>query len=113
MGGNATLVLVTDDTFEREVVRSPLPVVVDFYADWCAPCKTAEPILRELSISLAGRVKFAKMNVDDSDRVSRSYGIHSIPTYVFLDHGREKGREIGPVGPTEFRSILKRYFAFA
>jgi thioredoxin 1 len=107
------LILVTDETFEREVIRSPLPVVVDFYADWCGPCRTFEPILREISESLAGKIKFTKVNVDDADRVTRSFGIHSIPTYLFVDRGREKGREVGPVSQTtEFRSILKRYFSF-
>jgi thioredoxin len=109
----STLILVTDDTFDSEVIRSELPVVVDFYADWCAPCRTAEPVLRELSESLAGRVKFTKVNVDESGQVTRSFGIHSIPTYLFVDHGREKGREIGPVGSMEFRTILKRHFTFA
>lgn len=107
------LVVVTDDTFDVEVIRSPLPVVVDFYADWCAPCRVAEPVLRDLSQKLAGRIKFAKMNVDESETVPRSFGIHSIPTYVFVDQGREKGREIGVVGPTEFRTVLRRYFSFA
>jgi thioredoxin 1 len=111
--GSAELLLVTDETFEAEVIRSHVPVVVDFYADWCAPCRITEPVLRELSVRLAGRAKFVKLNVDDSDSVTRSFGIHSIPTYLFVDHGKEKGREIGPVGPTEFRSILKRYFSFA
>lgn len=111
--GNGAMILVTDETFEREITRSALPVVIDFYADWCGPCKTAEPILLELSESFAGKVKFAKINVDDSDKVARSFGIHAIPTYLFVDRGKEKGREIGPVGPTEFRSILKRYFDFA
>ena len=113
MSTEQDLVVVTDDTFEHEVIRSPLPVVVDFYADWCAPCKTAEPVLRELSATLLGQIKFAKVNVDESGRVTHSYGIHSIPTYVFLDRGREKGREVGPIGPTEFRTILKRHFSFA
>jgi thioredoxin len=108
-----TVVLVTDETFENEVIRSPLPVVVGFHADWCAPCRTAEPVLQELSVSLLGRVKIAKVDVDESGHVTRSYGIHSIPTYLFLDRGREKGREVGPVGSTEFRTILRRYFAFA
>jgi thioredoxin 1 len=109
-----TFILVTDETFEDEVIRSALPVVVDFYADWCAPCRSAEPVLEELSSTLAGRVKFAKVNVDESDAVTRSFGIHSIPTYLFVERGLEKGREIGAVaGPAEFRSVLKRYFAFA
>lgn len=113
MTDNPPLIVVTDETFEQEVIRSALPVVVDFYADWCAPCRTAEPVLEELSGALAGRIKFAKVNVDESDVVTRSFGIHSIPTYLFVERGREKGREIGAVGPTEFRTILKRYFAFA
>jgi thioredoxin 1 len=113
MGEEETLILVTDDTFDREVIHSALPVVVDFYADWCAPCRTAEPILRELSESLVGRIKFTKVNVDDADHVTRSFGIYSIPTYLFVNHGREKGRQVGPVGPAELRLILKRYFSFA
>lgn len=106
------MLLVTDETFDSEVIRSPLPVVVDFYAEWCQPCRVAEPVLRELSSALEGRVKFAKVNVDESQRVTRSFGIHSIPTYLFVREGRERGREIGPVGPTEFRTILRRYFDF-
>ena len=113
MSEDPELVEVTDETFEHEVIRSAFPVVVDFYADWCAPYRVAEPILRELQESLVGRVKFAKVNVDESGHVTQSYGIHSIPTYVFLDQGRERGREVGPVGPTEFRTILRRYFTFA
>ncbi|HTT25440.1 MAG TPA: thioredoxin domain-containing protein [Thermoplasmata archaeon] len=113
MGESTTVVPVTDETFDREVIHSSLPVVVDFYADWCAPCRSAEPVLRELSESLAGRVKFTKVNVDDCDKVTRSFGIHSIPTYVFVDRGREKGREIGTVDAVEFRTILRRHFSFA
>jgi thioredoxin 1 len=104
-------VRVNDETFEFEVIRSPLPVVVDFYADWCVPCRATEPVLRALSERLAGRVKFAKVNVDEAAWVTRSYGIHSIPTYLFLRQGHEKGREVGPVDPVEFRSILRRHFA--
>jgi thioredoxin 1 len=107
------LLLVTEETFEKEVLHSPVPVVVDFYADWCGPCRTAEPILRQISGSLAGRVKFIKVNVDESNNISRSFGIHSIPTYLFVNDGREKGREIGAIEATEFRTILKRYFSFA
>ena len=103
-------VRVTDETFEREVIRSALPVVVDFYADWCAPCRVAEPLLRDLSAQLAGRVKFTMVNVDEAARVTRSYGIHSIPTYVFVQSGQEKGREVGAVDALVFRQILRKYF---
>jgi thioredoxin 1 len=109
MGG---VVTVTDATFGREVIDSPLPVVVNFTAEWCAPCRITEPILKELSHKLEGRVKFAKVDVDEAGAVTRTYGIHSIPTYLFVQAGQEKGREIGPVEPVEFHSILKRYFDF-
>lgn len=106
-------VRVTDATFDAEVVHSQLPVVVDFYADWCAPCRITEPMLRELSAKLAGRVKFTKVNVDEASDVARSYGIHSIPTFLFLEAGHEKGREVGLIGPVEFRTMLRRHFASA
>ncbi len=103
-------VRVNDATFEEEVIRSRLPVVVDFYADWCVPCRVTEPVLVDLSQRLTGRVKFAKVNVDEATAVTRSFGIHSIPTYVFVADGAERGREVGPVDPVLFRSILRRYF---
>ena len=104
-------VRVSDETFELEVIRSPIPVVVDFYADWSAPCRATEPAFRDLSQRLSGRVKFATVNVDEAAWVTRSYGIHSVPTYLFLRQGHERGREVGPVDPVQFRSILRRHFA--
>jgi thioredoxin 1 len=111
MENGGTLVLVTDDTFESEVIKSVVPVVVDFTADWCAPCRTAEIVLRVVSKSWAGQVKFAKLDINQSENVTRSFGIHSIPTYLFVDHGCEKCRKIGPVAPSEFRTILQRHFS--
>ena len=104
------LIRVDDTTFEVEVIRSPVPVVVDFYADWCAPCRVAEPALLQLAAQLAGRVKFTKVNVDESDVVTRSFGIHAIPTYVFVAAGTERGREVGPVDLVALRTMLRRYF---
>jgi len=111
MGGATEPILVNDATFEAEVIRSPLPVVVDFYAEWSVPSRTTEPMFRELSARLAGRVKFAKVNVDESSAVARSYGIQAIPTYLFVHAGQEKGREVGPVDLVAFRSILHKHFA--
>ncbi|MGP8072548.1 MAG: thioredoxin family protein [Thermoplasmata archaeon] len=104
-------VRVTDQTFEVEVIRSSLPVVVDFYADWSVPCRLTEPVFDDLSNRLHGRVKFAKVNIDDAASVTRSYGIHAVPTYLFLEAGHEKGRQVGPLEAIEFRATLKRYFA--
>jgi thioredoxin 1 len=113
VGERTEPIRVTDATFEREVIRSALPVVVDFYADWCAPCRVADPVLRDLSVQLAGRVKFAKVNIDEAAVVTRSYGIHSIPTYVFVQAGQEKGREVGSMDPAAFREIVRKYFSKA
>ncbi|HTT73958.1 MAG TPA: thioredoxin domain-containing protein [Thermoplasmata archaeon] len=106
----ANPVPVNDATFEAEVLRSELPVVVDFYAEWCRPCRVTEPMVRDLSARLAGRVKFATVNVDEATQVTRSYGIHSIPTFLFLEAGHERGREVGPLDPVAFRELLKRAF---
>jgi thioredoxin 1 len=111
LGERAAMVRVDDATFEAEVIRSPLPVVVDFYADWCAPCRIIQPTLVELASRLSGRVKFAQVNVDEAEVVTRSFGIHAIPTYLFVEAGTEKGREVGPIDPVAFRAILRRYFA--
>jgi thioredoxin 1 len=111
-GTMGDILLVTDDTFDAEVIRSRLPVVVDFFADWCVPSRTVEPVLEELSDSLTGRVKFTKMDVNDSSSVVSSFGIHSIPTYLFVAQGREKGREVGVVDTREFRTILQRHLSF-
>jgi thioredoxin 1 len=106
------IVLVTDETFEDEVIRSPLPVVVDFFADWSVPSRAAELSLVSLSEALTGRVKFTKINVNDSTTTANSFGIHTIPTYLFVDEGREKGREVGVVDPSVLRAILRKHFSF-
>lgn len=111
MSDRSDPILVNDATFEAEVIHSRLPVVVDFFADWSVPSRATDSVLRELSQRLAGRVKFAKVNVDESSAVARSYGIHSIPTFLFVHGGQEKGREVGPVDAVELRSIVKRHFA--
>jgi thioredoxin 1 len=113
VGERTEPIRVTDETFEREVIRSSIPVVVDFYADWCAPCRVAEPLLRDLSAQLAGRVKVAKVNVDEAALVTRSYGIHMLPTYVFVQAGQEKGREVGSVDLVAFREGVRKYFSKA
>jgi thioredoxin 1 len=102
---------VTDATFEQYVVRSPIPVVVDFTAAWCAPCRGLRPVLAELSEKLAGRVAFVTADVDDAVGVTRSYGIQALPTYLFLENGREKGRAVGPLDPIALRGNLRRHFA--
>jgi thioredoxin 1 len=78
---------VTDDTYRAEVLESELPVVVDFWAPWCGPCRMVAPVLDELAVAYAGRVKIVKVNTDENSRVAADLGIVSIPTMHFVKDG--------------------------
>jgi thioredoxin len=103
-------IAVTDQTFEAEVIRSTLPVVVDFYADWSIPCRAGQPAFADASLRLAGRIKFATVNIDDAVHVARSYGIRAVPTFLFLRDGQERGREVGPLSAPELGRVVRRHF---
>lgn len=80
----STALAVTGETFEQEVLRSPLPVVVDFWADWCVPCRMVTPVLEELAVTYAGRLRFVAVDTEAEAELARRYGVLSIPTlYVF------------------------------
>jgi thioredoxin 2 len=91
----AAPVTVTDATFAAEVEQSPLPVVVDLWAAWCGPCRTLAPIIEELASEMAGRLRFAKLNVDENPTTASRFNVRSIPTLLVLRGGREVDRIIG------------------
>ena len=101
-------VTVTDGTFAAEVERSPLPVLVDAWAPWCAPCRMIAPVLEELAAELAGRVRVAKLNVDENPATAARFGIQSIPTLLVLLGGREVDRMIGVQPKGEIVGRLQR-----
>jgi len=88
-------ITVTDGTFAAEVERSPLPVLLDLWAPWCGPCKMIAPVLDELAMEMAGRVKFGKLNVDENPATASRFGVQSIPTLLVLKDGREIDRIVG------------------
>ena len=102
---------VTDDTFASEVERSAVPVVVDMWAPWCGPCRTMEPVLDELASEMAGRVRFAKLNVDDNPDTAARFSVRSIPTLLVLQGGREIDRIVGAQPKTEIARRLQRLIA--
>ncbi len=93
---------VTDATFEEEVINSDLPVVVDFWAVWCGPCKMIAPIMEEIANDYEGKIKVAKLDVDNNPNVAVKYGIRSIPTVLFFKDGKMEEQVIGAYPKAHF-----------
>ena len=104
-------VKVTDATFATEVERSPLPVVVDLWAPWCGPCRILEPVIEELAAQMAGRVRFAKLNIDENPATASRFEVRSIPTLLVLKGGHEIDRMVGVLPKAEIARRLERVAA--
>lgn len=86
---------LTDETFQTEVIESPIPVLVDFWAEWCAPCKMVAPIVDELALEFDGQLKVGKVNVDIAQKIAGEFGIRSIPTLLLFKQGKLTDQIIG------------------
>ncbi|HVM78693.1 MAG TPA: thioredoxin TrxA [Stellaceae bacterium] len=86
---------ITDATFEKDVLRAPGPVLVDFWAEWCGPCKMIAPFLEDISKEMAGRVTVAKINVDENPATPTKYGVNGIPTLILFKNGQVAATKIG------------------
>src|SRR3954453_21932782 len=104
-------VTVTDVTFSDEVERSPVPVVLDMWAAWCGPCQRIAPVIEELASEMGGRVRFAKLNVDENPATAARYNVRSLPTLLVLKGGQEVDRIVGLQPKSEIARWLERVTA--
>ena len=101
-------IAITDKDFDAQVLQNKLPVLVDFWAEWCGPCKMAGPVLEDLSETYKDKVIVMKLNVDENPAMSQKYGVMSIPTTILFKGGKEVGRQVGFSGKEAFETLMKK-----
>ena len=97
---------ITDDSFAAEVLQSEQPVLVDYWAEWCGPCKMIAPILDEIAKEYAGRMKVAKLNIDDNQNTPASYGVRGIPTLMLFKNGTVEATKVGALSKSQLASFI-------
>jgi thioredoxin 1 len=102
-------VIGSDQNFDSEVLKSSLPVLVDFYADWCGPCRMVAPVVASLATKLAGKLKVVKINTDQCQNTAGKFGIMSIPTLIIFKAGKEVDRIVGYQGPEALEAKVNKY----
>jgi len=100
------LVHTSDDSFETDVVKSEIPVLLDFWAEWCGPCKMIAPILNEIAEEYEGRLKIAKLNIDENPATPPKFGIRGIPTLILFKNGTVEGQKVGALSKSQLTAFL-------
>ncbi|HAY84617.1 MAG TPA: thioredoxin [Chloroflexi bacterium] len=104
---------VTDAEFEEKVLKSELPVVVDFWAPWCGPCRMVAPVLDKLAVEFAGKVLIAKVNTDENQQYMMQYGVQGIPTMIFVIDGKLIHRQVGALPEPTLRDLFEQFVNIA
>ncbi|HET9578620.1 MAG TPA: thioredoxin TrxA [Usitatibacter sp.] len=100
------IVHITDDTFEQEVLRAQTPVLVDYWAEWCGPCKMIAPALDQIASEYQGRLKVAKLNIDENQATPPKYGIRGIPTLMLFKNGNVEATKVGALSKTQLAAFI-------
>ena len=97
---------VTDPTFDADVLQATLPVLVDYWAEWCGPCRSIAPILEEIAKEYAGRITVAKMNVDENQQTPQKYGVRGIPTLMLFKNGNIEATKVGALSKSQLTAFI-------
>jgi len=108
MTESSALMHVTDSDFEQQILKSEVPVLVDFWAAWCGPCRTVGPLVEELAGEYQGKVKIAKLNVDDNKQTPQKYGVKGIPTLMLFKNGAVVDQVVGAVPKSRIQDMLDK-----
>jgi thioredoxin 1 len=100
------IIMLSDDTFESEVLQSSEPVLVDYWAEWCGPCKMIAPLLEEIAAEYGGKVKVAKLNIDDHQATPPKYGIRGIPTLMLFKNGNIEATKVGALSKSQLTAFI-------
>lgn len=100
------ILALSDSTFEQDVLKSDIPVLVDYWAEWCGPCKMIAPLLDDIASEYAGRVKVAKINIDDNQGTPAKYGVRGIPTLMLFKNGEVESTKVGALSKSQLTAFL-------
>lgn len=100
------IVYITDDTFEEEVLKASGPVLVDYWAEWCGPCKMIGPVLEQIATEYSGRIRVAKLNIDENPRTPPKYGIRGIPTLMLFKNGQVEATKVGAMSKSQLSAFI-------